>query len=640
MVILIKKKTKLRQKEIIEKEKERLDAIESMSEQDKDKLFEENKKLMETIKKIEHAEIKEWMLDHGEKEDEITEESIEKNRDYYFYSLYNDDYTYRKYNKDGTYELVRDDRQEALDREEERNLESGKNPSSNSGSSNVLEYDYGITIKLTEYVPISGGNISELNKIPDLFLNKRSLLVLENNDDKCFLYCYMREFLNPITKNRSRITVRDKELAVKIIEETNLNFENVSISEIDKIEKKLKVNINVFSCNKKRRGIWDKFGLDCSKYISSPSLTKDCMLKFSGVKIEHTKDIEIYDFINNSVIGGLCVCCNSYLNNDNNNSTIAYQDVSSLYPAQMRNKMPLKNYKFVELKDFNINKYGEDKDYSCILLCHVKTTDKVKNDHILKQFPALISKTNIYYDNLSDYQKINLKEDYKSSGKLINHLGSDENNYLSFEMYKLLLKLGYDIEIKKIFEYYHSDFMKNYIDFLYDKKTEYKKIGDKSMMMTYKILMNSLYGSMLTRVENFRDFKIITNSKQADFYTKRSNFNSRVIINKDLTIVEMNKIKCVYNSPILIGSIILQNSKVLLFDYMYNKFPRLFGKENMKIGYVDTDSIVFKIENMKNEEYQNFQKNNPDIFGCKIGLMEDEIDKNDEITVYIGLSSK
>ena len=389
-----------------------------------------------------------------------------------------------------------------------------------------------------------------------------------------------------------------------------------------------------------RKGIWDKFGLDCSKYVSSPSLSKDCMLKFTKIKIEHIKDIEMYDFINNSVIGGLCVCSNPYLNNDNGNSTIAYQDVSSLYPAIMRNKIPLKNYKFIELNEFNINKYGEDKNYSCILLCHVKTTDKVKNDHILKQFPALISKTSICYDNLSDYQKTNLKENYKSSGKLINHLGSDENNYLSFEMYKLLLELGYEIEIKKILEYYHSDFMKKYIDFLYDKKTEYKKIGDKSMMMTYKILMNSLYGSMLTRVENFRDFKIVTNSKQADFYTKRSNFNSRVIINEDLTIVEMNKIKCVYNSPILIGSIILQNSKVLLFDYMYNKFPKLFGKENMKIGYVDTDSIIFKIENMKNEEYQNIQNNNPDIFGCKIGLMENEIDKNDEITEYIGLSSK
>ena len=85
--------------------------------------------------------------------------------------------------------------------------------------------------------------------------------------------------------------------------------------------------------------------------------------------------------------------------------------------------------------------------------------------------------------------------------------------------------------------------MKEYIDFLYNKKAEYKKLGDKSMMMTYKILMNSLYGSMLTKVENFREFKIITNSKQAYFYTKRPNFNSRIIINEDLTIVEMDKIK-------------------------------------------------------------------------------------------------
>ena len=113
---------------------------------------------------------------------------------------------------------------------------------------------------------------------------------------------------------------------------------------------------------------------------------------------------------------------------------------------------------------------------------------------------------------------------------------------------------------------------------------------------------------MLTRVENFRDFKITTNSKQADFHTKRPNFNSGVIINENFTIIEMNKVKCVYNSPILIGSIILQNSKKLLFDYMYNKFPKLFGKENVEIGYVDTDSIIFKIENMKNEEYQNIQK--------------------------------
>ena len=103
---------------------------------------------------------------------------------------------------------------------------------------------------MTEYTPISGGNMSELNKIPELFLNKRSLLILKNNDDKCFLYCYIRKFLNPIAKNSFRITKKDKELADKIINETNITIENVSINEMYKILKKLEININVFSCNK------------------------------------------------------------------------------------------------------------------------------------------------------------------------------------------------------------------------------------------------------------------------------------------------------------------------------------------------------------------------------------------------------
>ena len=30
-------------------------------------------------------------------------------------------------------------------------------------------------VKMTEFIPILGGNIKELNRIPELFLNKRSL---------------------------------------------------------------------------------------------------------------------------------------------------------------------------------------------------------------------------------------------------------------------------------------------------------------------------------------------------------------------------------------------------------------------------------------------------------------------------------
>ena len=37
-------------------------------------------------------------------------------------------------------------------------------------------------------------------------------------------------------------------------------------------------------------------------------------------------------------------------------------------------------------------------------------------------------------------------------------------------MYEIMISLGYKIVIKKILEYKHSNFMKPYIDFLFEKK--------------------------------------------------------------------------------------------------------------------------------------------------------------------------
>ena len=139
----------------------------------------------------------------------------------------------------------------------------------------------------------------------------------------------------------------------------------------------------------------------------------------------------------------------------------------------MSKKLPVSNYKFV--KYFNRNRYL-DSDYSCLLNCEVYTTNEVKNNSILKQYPALISKTSVKYDDLSEFQGKNLKNNYKSSDKLISHLGYDKNCYLSFEMYEMMISLGYKIVVNKILEYKHSNFMKPYIDFLFSKKSYYKKM--------------------------------------------------------------------------------------------------------------------------------------------------------------------
>ena len=55
------------------------------------------------------------------------------------------------------------------------------------------------------------------------------------------------------------------------------------------------------------------------------------------------------------------------------------------------------------MEKFDENKYGRDKYYSCIMLCDVKTTDKIKNHCLYSQCPMFISKCKIANENLSEY---------------------------------------------------------------------------------------------------------------------------------------------------------------------------------------------------------------------------------------------
>ena len=376
-----------------------------------------------------------------------------------------------------------------------------------------------------------------------------------------------------------------------------------------------------------RNTIWDKFEIDCSKHITSCSLSLDLMLKYTEVKIELIRDISIFDYVNSSILGGVCIASQN-IENDKN-GVISSCDIASLYPYIMTKKLPIGNYIFI--KYFNRNRYL-DSEYSCLLNCEIYTTDKVRNNSILKQFPVLISKTSIKYNDLSEFQRKNLKENYKSSEKLITHLGYDKNCYISFEMYEMMISLGYEINVKKILEYKHSNFMKPDIDFLFEKKFYYKKIGDIGMSNTFKILANSLFGVMMTRCEKFKDFKIVTKESQVDKQIKKPNFSCRNIINENLTILEMEKSSVVYNYPILIGSIILQNSKVHMFNYLYKIYPRLFG--DYKVLYMVTDSIYAKLNiSLK------ILEENKDLFGKDIGQNEPEY-TNNPIKEFISLSSK
>ena len=62
---------------------------------------------------------------------------------------------------------------------------------------------------------------------------------------------------------------------------------------------------NVFGINLK---------LIVRKYITSCSLSLDLMLKYTGVKIELIRDISIFDYVNSSILGGVCIASQNISN--------------------------------------------------------------------------------------------------------------------------------------------------------------------------------------------------------------------------------------------------------------------------------------------------------------------------------------
>ena len=125
------------------------------------------------------------------------------------------------------------------------------------------------------------------------------------------------------------------------------------------------------------------------------------MLRYTEVKIELFKDISILDYVNESIFGGIRIASQNIA--DDKDGIISSCDVCSLCPYVISQKLPIGNHKFVNY--LNKNRYSGDSDYSCLLNCEIYTTDKVRNNIILKQFPALISRTSIKYDNYQNFKE-------------------------------------------------------------------------------------------------------------------------------------------------------------------------------------------------------------------------------------------
>ena len=254
-----------------------------------------------------------------------------------------------------------------------------------------------LLIKMSECVIFSAGDSLEINKIPEMFFKKKNLVIIKNlNDNKCLLWCFIRKHLNSIEKNISRINKKDIEISKELIDEFNIDFENISRSEIDEVENFLECNIHVFGCDKK---------FNSKKIIRKSLKNYDKNLDLLLIDgINHYILIKDFKFISNNshVIKSCRNCLNSFYSEEKYKFHIEYcknRKPKKLLPS-FKEYMQFENLKNCIKRNWIIHN-----DFECIVDPITKEHEFISEVYFLECKNEKYSKTIQSFYNLEEYTK-------------------------------------------------------------------------------------------------------------------------------------------------------------------------------------------------------------------------------------------
>ena len=413
-----------------------------------------------------------------------------------------------------------------------------------------------LIVKISECDIFSAGN--EIDKIPELFFKKRNLLIMKNDNNKCFLYCYIRKFKNIVTHNLSRITKKGLLIAEEIIDECNMDFENVSIDELDKIENLLEVNIHIFGCNKK---------FNSKKIIrkSKSNFDKDLDLLLID-DIKHyilIKNINKFISDNSHVIKTCRNCLNVFYSELKYKDHIQFQYCKFRKPKKLMS--PFKKYmKFENLKNCILNNWVIHSDFECVidpitkdhsfisggyyLKCrNNKFSKKIQTFYDLKEYTTSLVKELVYIDDIEsnylqndiDYSNFNQEEFY--SVKICKYCKCEFNHPYN-DRYIILYEICDKEKLKYIlenngFNEENDNLARNYYDSLDNdgcKRIVYKQTCDKnryygdSSCLTYlkKEIRNSIMPKNIKDIDMVNAHPIILN-----FQCRKNNVDCNILKN-------------------------------------------------------------------------------------------------------------
>ena len=341
---------------------------------------------------------------------------------------------------------------------------------------------------------------------------------------------------------------------------------------------------------------YEAFQLDPINYITQAAHAWDCLLKFSKVELEVLSDYDMYLFFENGKRGGYSNChknyskaYHKYLPNFDPKSKepsifLSYFDINSMYPTVMTNPMPVRNFVWAdenEVKEiFELCEQNKHHDIKpCILMADLKHDVKnIEREKIFAMCPTM-------HENKLSHTLFDKRE------YIVHHR--------AFKSY-----LDYGMKVTKVHRVIFFDkwpWAKDYIIFCVEKRKEAMRNNIKSQVQFWKDMMNKPYGKTMEDVRNRINFKLVNNKKRLLKEINKASFEyeKEFVDNGGDDILyglQMKRPKITVDKPIYTGQCILDDSKILMYNFIYDYCMKKWPDGRFKICQTDTDNVIAEIQ--------------------------------------------
>lgn len=392
------------------------------------------------------------------------------------------------------------------------------------------------------------------------------------------------------------------------------------------------------------------YGLDPAHYYTLPGYTWDAMLKYTNINLELLTDIDQLLFIERGIRGGVSQCSNRYAKANNKymeegydeNSEdhyLMYYDVVNLYGHAMSQYLPTGNFQWLDNMTIDVSTIDDNSPIGYILEVDLEIPQELHD----------------YFSDLPPCPETSAPPTSKQK-RLLTTLFNKEKYIIHYRNLKLYMQLGVRAtHYHRVLQFDQSPWLKSYIDFNTELRKMAKNEFEKAL---YKLIINAIFGKTM---ENLRKHRNVVIRKHWDgkngvkHLIAKPTFHSMVVLDDDISIVEMKKSQIFFNKPIYVGFCILDVSKTFVYDFHYNYMYPRYGHGNVKLLYTDTDSLIYDIKGtdvyeVMKEDIHRFDTNDyapdnvynmPRILSNKKrkGLMSDE-NGGHLMLEFVGLRSK